>query len=100
MAKYLVVGMQSYDFKDDNGRQMKGSNIFFLDESSDDTFKGFKTGKMPIPEGFIKTFTTFPGFYDLDFSVKVGAQGKVNAKLESIQFIAPAIINEQKTATR
>lgn len=100
MAKYLVIGIQSYDFKDDKGKSVKGNNIFFLDESKDDGYKGFKTGKMPMPDSFMKSFTTLPGFYDLDFSVKVGAGGKVAAILESVQFQSAAKIIDEKAATK
>lgn len=98
MAKYLVIGMQSYDFKDDKGKSVKGNNIFFLDKSNDEGYTGFKTGKMPIPDSFLKAFTTFPGFYDLDFSVKVGSAGKVAAILESVQFVSVAKIVDEKAA--
>lgn len=100
MAKYLVTGMQSYDFKDDKGKRVKGNNIFFLDKSNDEGFNGYKTGKMPIPEGYIKSFSVYPGFYDLDFSVKVGSGGKVAAILESVQFISAAKIVDEKAAVK
>lgn len=100
MAKYLVTGMQSYDFKDDStGRSIKGTNIFFLDKSDTDGFMGYKTGKVSVPAGFIKAFSVFPGYYELDFHIKVGAGGKVNAVLESVQFISAIKIVEDKAAS-
>jgi integrase len=83
MAKYLVVGIQSYDFKDEKGKSIKGNNVFFLDESKDEGFKGYKTGKLPVNDSFMKTFTSFPGYYDIKFSVKVGSAGKLTAILET-----------------
>lgn len=97
MAKYLVVGLQSYDFKDASGKQVKGSSVYFLDKSTDNGYKGYKVGKMAITEGFVSSFSTFPGLYDLEFSVKVGAGGKVNAILESVSFLSAVKFVDDKS---
>lgn len=98
MAKCLVIGLQSYNFKDDSGKEIKGNNIFFLDKSDSDGYTGFKTGKVSVPDGLVKAFAVVPGFYDLDFGVKVGAGGKVAVSLESVQFMSGVKFNEEKLA--
>lgn len=101
MAEYLVIGMQSFDFKSDDGKNIKGSSIFFLDKAADnDSFVGYKTGKMSVPDSMTKAFTAIPGIYDLDFSVKVGAGGKIAASLNSIGFIAPAKFMQEKQGVK
>lgn len=96
MSKYIVIGKQSYDFKDENGKVIKGSNIFFLDKSDGYGYSGLKTGKIAVTEGLLKTFTELPGIYDLEFAVKVGAGGKVAATLSSVKLLGPAQIVEGK----
>lgn len=96
MSKYIVIGMQSYDFKDENGKAIKGSNIFFLDKAEGNGFSGLKTGKIAVTDGLVKAFTELPGIYDLDFAVKVGAGGKVAATLSSVKLMGPAKIVEGK----
>jgi hypothetical protein len=98
MAKYIVIGVQSYDFKDDNGKSIKGNHVFFLDESEQEMFRGFKTGKMSVPDSMVKAFSTLPGVYDIDFSVRVGAGGRVAASINSVGFIAPIKFLEEKGA--
>lgn len=97
MSKYVVIGKQSYDFKDENGKAIKGSNIFFLDKSdANDGYSGLKTGKIAVTEGLLKAFTEVPGIYDLEFAVKVGAGGKAAATLSSVKLLGPAQIVEGK----
>lgn len=98
MAEYLVVGLQHYDFKDVSGKEIKGNSLYFLDESKDNSYKGYKVGKMSIPDSFLGSFSVFPGLYDLDFSVKVGAGSKVNAILESVGYLSPVNFTNGKPA--
>lgn len=99
MAKFLVVGLQSFDFKDENGRAIKGNTMYFLDKSDSEGYMGLKTGKMSIPDGMLKAFTVLPGYYDLDFSVRVGAGGKAIATIGSVEFIS-AVNFEEKQAIK
>ena len=88
MAKFLVIGLQSFDFKDENGREIKGNSIYFLDKSDREGYIGLKTGRISIPDGLLKEFSVLPGFYDLDFSVRIGAGGKTVATVGSVEFIS------------
>lgn len=100
MAKFLVVGLQSFNFKDDSGRTIKGNTIYFLDKSDSEGYRGLKTGKISIPDGLLKAFNVLPGFYDLDFSVRVGAGGKTVATVGSVEFISSVNFVEEKQATK
>jgi hypothetical protein len=99
MAKFLVVGLQSFNFKDDSGRTIKGNNIYFLDKSDREDYRGLKTGKISVSDNLLKAFTVLPGFYDLDFSVRVGAGGKTVATISSVEFIS-AVNFEGKQVTK
>ena len=88
MAKYLVIGLQSFNFKDENGREIKGNSIYFLDKSDREGYRGLKTGKISIPDGLVKEFNVLPGLYDLEFSVRIGAGGKTVATVGSVKFIS------------
>lgn len=88
MAKFLVVGLQSFNFKDDSGRVIKGNTIYFLDKSNSESYRGLKVGKISVSDGLLKGFTVLPGFYDLDFSVRVGAGGKTVATVDSVDYIS------------
>ena len=96
MAKFLVVGLQSFEFKDENGRTIKGNTIYFLDKSDREGYIGYRTGKISIPDGMLKAFKVLPGIYDLDFSVRVGAGGKTVATIGSVEFISEVSFEEVK----
>lgn len=96
MAKFLVVGLQSFDFKDDNGRPIKGNTIYFLDKSESEGYMGLKTGKISIHDGLLKAFKVLPGFYDLDFNVRIGAGGRTVATVGSVEFISAVNFVEEK----
>ncbi len=100
MAKFLVVGLQSFDFKDDNGRPIKGNIIYFLDKSDREGYRGLKTGKISIPDGLLKEFKVLPGFYDLDFSVRIGAGGRTVATVGSVEFISAVNFEETKQISK
>lgn len=88
MAKFIVIGLQQFNFKDDNGRTIKGNFIYFLDKSDREGYRGLKTGKISIPDGLTKAFTVLPGLYELDFSVRIGAGGRIIATVNSVEFIS------------
>jgi len=93
MAKFIVIGLQSYNFRDDSGRTIKGNNIYFIEKSNSESYRGYKLGKIPIPDGLVKEFNVLPGLYDLQFSVRVGARGKSVATICGVEFISEVNIN-------
>ena len=88
MAKFVVIGLQKFDFKDDDGRTIKGNTIYFLDKSNRESYRGLRIGKISIPDGLTKAFTALPGLYELDFSVRIGAGGRTIATVNSVEFIS------------
>ena len=88
MAKYVVIGIQSFNFTDDSGRKIKGNNIYYMEKSNSDSYRGIKIGKIPIPDGLVKEFNVLPGLYDLEFSVRVGSGGKSVATICGAEFIS------------
>ena len=88
MAKFMVIGLQSFNFKDENGREIKGNTIYYMDKSNSESYRGLKVGKIPIPDDLVKEFNVLPGLYDLEFSVRVGAGGKSIATICGVKFIA------------
>lgn len=96
MAKFMVVGLQSFDFKDENGRTIKGNTIYFLDKSKSESYRGLKTGKISIPDGLVKEFNVLPGLYNLDFSVRIGSGGRTIATVNSVEFISEVNIEARQ----
>lgn len=96
MAKFIVIGLQSFDFKDDNGRTIKGNIIYFLDKSNSESYRGLKTGKIRIPDGLVKEFNVLPGLYNLDFSVGIGSGGRTIATVNSVEFISEVNIEARQ----
>lgn len=88
MAKFIVIGLQSFNFKDDNGRTVKGNLIYFIDKSSSESYRGLKTGKIRIPDDLVKEFNVLPGLYELDFSVRIGSGGRTISTVNSVEFIS------------
>jgi hypothetical protein len=98
MAKIMVIGLQSFDFKDENGRPIRGNTIYFLDKSDREGYIGLKTGKISISDSLIKAFNVIPGFYDVEFSVRVGAGGKTVATIGSVELLSAVNFEEKQMA--
>ena len=88
MAKFIVIGLQQFNFKDDSGRSIKGNTIYYMDKSNSDSYRGLKIGKIPIPDSIVKEFNVLPGLYDLELSVRAGSGGKSVATICGAEFIS------------
>jgi hypothetical protein len=97
---YLVLSAKRYSFKNDDGDQVSGCTVQYLDleggVSNEQNRRGFEPLTITAaPEAFDQ-FTHLPGFYALDFRQRPGRNGRptlalTDARLErAVTLTAPA----------
>ncbi len=82
---YLVLNVREYSFKDDKDKAVEGATITYLDLDNEPE-KGEK-GLAPLQVSATidqsRDFSDVPGFYDMQFKHKRGAQNKVRLVFDS-----------------
>ena len=89
-SDYLVLGIKGYDFTKDDGDRVAGVNVFYLDMMMgdyDSNVKGYMPLKTSCTPKVLEQLTVVPGFYDLDFRQKPGANGKASLVLANAEFV-------------
>lgn len=81
----LVMGVKSYDFKNDSGEQVKGNKVYYVIQD-DAEVEGVK-GNLPMVVNVDNDcFGVVPGLYDFDFTMKQGKNNKAELVLKSVAF--------------
>lgn len=89
-SDYLVLCVKEYDFVNkETGEHLAGTNIYYLDLLMSDYQEGLK-GLAPLKVSCtprtLEKINTVPGFYDLNFRQKPGANGKPTLVLADADF--------------
>ncbi len=100
---YLVLHVRSYDFKDDaSGRQVVGSTVTYLDltmqSNADQGEQGFAPLQLSVDTALSRDFSQVPGYYELDFRQRRGANGKPVLVLSGAKLDTP--VNLRKPQPR
>lgn len=93
MQQYLVLGVRSYRFADQNtGQMIEGITVHYCDHS-DVTPAGQGYGMQPMkisaPMNILKKFEKAPGIFKLDFVMRPGHKGQPQLRLADAEFIKP-----------
>lgn len=93
MAKYVALGYKGYDFKNDNGEQLKGATLFYLDEALEQgLMRGFVPFQVTVDLDVAQNIKGFPCSCDIEFKRVPNSKGKAVEVFKSFEYIAPAEI--------
>jgi hypothetical protein len=72
-----VLSVTKYDFKPDNGNQLKGAKVTYLGEmEATEDVKGMRTMTVNAPFEMFYQMPVVPGYYEVDFSQRPDGKGK------------------------
>ena len=95
---YLVLHVRPYDFTTNDGKQLRGASVTYLDLSSP-TERG-EVGHAPLTmsvgEELVSSFTQAPALYDLDFRHRRGKGGKPVLVLAGAKAIRPVNLGQSE----
>lgn len=93
MAIYLVIAAKKYKFEDEKTKEVKsGMHVTYLDpvmREDSSTQIGDLPLKVPSIDGVFDKLTALPGFYELDFRQRPGANNKPILTLASAKLVCP-----------
>lgn len=77
--RVFVLGFKGYDFKNEDGKQMKGQSIHYIDSSfreDSELQQGIFPIKTPCTSKVMDDLKTLPAFYEVDFRQRPDGKGK------------------------
>ena len=80
-----VIRVRRYNFKADDGGQVKMSKVTFLDgplDASEDDMKGLRVEDVSADYGLYEQFTKVPGYYELELGLRGKSARIRSAKLD------------------
>ena len=83
--KVLLLAKKSYDFQNDNGEQVKGNKLFYIVEDVTEGIEGY--APMQVSLSNADGIDILPGYYDFDFTMKLGRNNKPELVLKSYTFL-------------
>jgi hypothetical protein len=90
---YLVLHVRDFDFKSDrNDERVQGSSVIYVDPTAEPekNERGLSPVKVSVKAAVGRSFTAVPGWYQLDFTMRSGRDGKPRVELVGAQLEAPA----------
>lgn len=88
MAKYTVIGIKGYDFKDDEGKQKTGATLYYLDEPLEQgLMRGYIPFTVSVGIDIVKEIKEFPCVCDIEFKRIPNSKGKAIEVFDSLQYI-------------
>lgn len=98
MGKYVVLGVRRYSFRNEQGQQVEGMRVTYLDALEDSTnAKGFSPLTIGCDNSRWNEFSRVPGMYDLDFRQRPDSKGKPVLVLGESRFLQDVAFDEVKT---
>ena len=89
--EYVVLGVQSWELEDEKTREIKkGISVHYLDPASpedSENSKGIFPAKLTANKKLMDSFTTLPGRYIFDISLKRTGGGKTGVELNSVELV-------------
>lgn len=88
---YLILGINAYKFpQEGTGEMIEGVTVYYCDAPAQTAQqKGLFPMKITGTTEMLKDFTQLPAFYDIDFAMKPGSNGKPTVALRGVKFLRP-----------
>jgi hypothetical protein len=85
----IVLNSRSYDFTDDQGKIVKGSNVTYLtgDVEASTQLKGVSTMTVSATDEVMSQLQELPGVYELDFKQRPGKNNRPTLTLTACKFM-------------
>lgn len=91
MSAFLVLHVRPFDFEAEDGRQIRGSSVTYVDLSADEA--PGELGRPPLTISatteVARSFRQVPGVYALDFRQRRGKAGKPVLTLAGGELVKP-----------
>lgn len=86
MAKVMVLGVKSFNFEDEKGKQISGNKVSYVSfrASVKDGEHGYIPMVSNVSQILLNQIVKVPAIYDVEMDIVAGAKGK--ATLEIVQF--------------
>lgn len=81
----LILSKKSYDFVDDNGKNVKGTNIFYMMKDVSDIIK-LSINEFNNNMHLADKITAFPGLYDVSFRQEIKKNNIVSV-ISDLKFV-------------
>ena len=87
--EFVVLGVQSWELPDERtGKELEGISVHYIDPASSDDSedsKGIFPIKLTADKKLMEKFTTLPGRYKFDISLKRIGGGKTGVELKDVE---------------
>ena len=84
--KALVLGVEKYDFRDDEGNQVKGAKISLLsDKLNGENQKGYRTAKFNVSHEIADKVQSAPALCKVLYEMKVNGNGNVSLRIVDVK---------------
>lgn len=87
--KALVLCVRKYAFRDDEGREVRGVTVDYIEPSSPGSGdrRGLPVFNMTADEDCDSAFSKLPGVYDLDIQMRPGKANRPTLRLVGAHFV-------------
>lgn len=83
--KVLVLGVKSYDFKNDAGEKVAGTKVYYVTNDAIEGVEGYPPMCVTVGSD---VFPVLPGIYNFDFSMKQGKNNKPELVVVDSNFVS------------
>lgn len=91
MNNFLVIHTRAYDFEGNDGRQIEGVTVTYIDMNADEEpdEQGLPPLSLSVDKQKARAFSAVPGVYEMDFSQRRGAKGKAVLVFNGARLLQP-----------
>lgn len=99
---YLVLHVRPYDFTAEDGKQVRGASVTYLDMTGpvENGELGHAPLTMSVPDEVARDFREAPALYELDFRHRRGKGGRPVLVLAGAQLQQPVALAESGSRTK
>ena len=102
--EYVVLGVQSWELEDEKtNKKLDGISVHYIDPASpadsEDSI-GIFPAKLTANKKLMDSFTTLPGRYIFDISLKRTGGGKTGVELNSVKYVGSVNLTDSSNKFR